>query len=328
MPNRPTHRFVATWKGKLAGVVVMATPNAFSHLLGVENAGKEKLISRGACISWAPKNLNSALVMFAIRWMVKNTEFRFFTAYSDVEARELGTIYQACNFHYLGQEAGARFEYFDPACPEKGWFSDRLFRKQSSYKAYAKKLRIEWKSEWIKNDRLNWQAMPEAAAKLLRDESRRHQENCQRRAIPRKHKYVYILGRTKKETKRLKNRFSELNQEKSNLAYPKIRGPQKLSAGIVEEGPLTIPSEVVRPTSRYLNVKEVAAMYGISIWTIYELIKTDSSFPYRNIGIKKKFVVNPDEFETWMTERTKKERQKEMHVPSAEELLKTRRSYA
>ena len=39
IPNRPTHRFTARLKqnNALAGVVIMATPNAFSHLLGKEN---------------------------------------------------------------------------------------------------------------------------------------------------------------------------------------------------------------------------------------------------------------------------------------------------
>ena len=103
MPLRPTHRFTATFKGQLAGVVVMATPNSFSNLLGPDSRHQEKLISRGACISWSPKNLGSALVIFSVRCMAKHTAFRIFTAYSDTEARELGTIYQACNFIYLGQ---------------------------------------------------------------------------------------------------------------------------------------------------------------------------------------------------------------------------------
>ncbi len=43
LPNRPTHRFAARLKnnGTLAGVIIMATPNAFSHLLGKENKDKE-----------------------------------------------------------------------------------------------------------------------------------------------------------------------------------------------------------------------------------------------------------------------------------------------
>lgn len=328
MPNRPTHRFTASYKGLLAGVIIMATPNAFSHLLGKDNKEREKLISRGACISWAPKNLNSALVMFAVRWMAKNTEFRFFTAYSDTEARELGTIYQACNFQYLGQESGARYEFFDPNHSKKNWFSDRLFRKQSSYKAYAKKLGIEWKSYWVKNDRISWASIPAEIRDDLRKESKHHQSSCDKRAIPRKHKYVYILGRTKKETRALQKLFAELNPEKNGLPYPKIRGPQKLSAKNIEVGPLTILPEVVRPNARFINVKDAASMYRISIWTIYELIKTDPSFPYRNIGIKKKFILNTDDLEAWMKERTKREKHIEMHIPTADELLKGRPRHA
>jgi hypothetical protein len=144
MPTRPTHRFMATYQGHLAGVVIMATPNCCSNLLGRDHRGLEKLISRGACISWSPKNLGSALVMFAIRWMVKHTEFRYFTAYSDTEALELGTIYQACNFTYLGQTSGARFEWHDPTRPEAGNFSDRLFRRASFIKRKAIEAGIDW----------------------------------------------------------------------------------------------------------------------------------------------------------------------------------------
>ena len=89
MPHRPTHRFIATYQGKIAGAVILATPNTFSHILGKDSRDKEKLISRGACISWSPKNLASALVMFSIRWMVKNTRYRFFSAYSDPVHGEL-----------------------------------------------------------------------------------------------------------------------------------------------------------------------------------------------------------------------------------------------
>ena len=72
LPIWLTHRFTARLKknGTLAGVIIMATPNAFSNVLGEENKNKEKLISRGACISWSPKNLASWLLMKSIKWMV------------------------------------------------------------------------------------------------------------------------------------------------------------------------------------------------------------------------------------------------------------------
>ncbi len=224
MPHRPTHRFIATYRGKLAGVIIMATPNAFSHLLGKENRNLEKLISRGACASWTPKNLASSLIMYSINWMVQNTSFRYFTAYSDVEARELGTIYQACNFTYLGQKSGARFEYFDPNNPDKGWFSDRLFRKTTSYKIYAKKAKIFWHKNWSTRDKINWDLIPHEIIQKIKTKAKEHQKSCVKRPLPKKHKYVYILGKDRRETKRLRNIFSSLNPKISNLIYPKKRG--------------------------------------------------------------------------------------------------------
>src|SRR3990172_9366555 len=71
MPMRPTQRFIATYRGIIAGAIVLATPNSFSRLLGERTKDLEKLISRGACISWSPKNLASKLIMWSIHWMVK-----------------------------------------------------------------------------------------------------------------------------------------------------------------------------------------------------------------------------------------------------------------
>ena len=38
--------------------------------------------------------------------MVKTTKYRIFYAYSDESAGEIGTVYQACNWYYLGKMAG------------------------------------------------------------------------------------------------------------------------------------------------------------------------------------------------------------------------------
>ncbi len=224
MSHRPTHRFVATYKDKLAGVVVMSTPNAFSNLLGKENRNREKLISRGACISWSPKNLASALVMFSIRWMVQNSSFRYFTAYSDTEARELGTIYQACNFVYLGKNSGARRKYFDPKTPEKGWFTDRVFRHVNFFKRYAKELGLTWQANWNSSYKMLWHNIPPFIERMLREASRKHQAHCHFKEVPRKHKYVYVLGQDKRETKFLRSLLLSLNPKLSRLTYPKQRG--------------------------------------------------------------------------------------------------------
>lgn len=233
LPIWATHRFTARLKkdGTLAGVIVMATPNAFSNLLGRENKGKEKLISRGACISWAPKNLGSWMIMSSIRWMVKNTDFRYFTAYSDPEAKELGTIYQACNFIYLGQKFGSGNQYLDPDNPDRGWFGSSGFSDRSQIVRYAKALGIEWEKEWYKYvgskknyRKVNWQAIPEDVASRLKQARTDHKARCLCRPAPSKHKYCYILGRSKGETKALLKKFAEHNPDKQNLPYPKERG--------------------------------------------------------------------------------------------------------
>jgi len=233
LPIWVTHRFAARLKssGILAGTIVMATPNSFSNLLGSENKGKEKLISRGACISWAPKNLGSWIITQSIRWMVRNTEFRYFTAYSDPEAKELGTIYQACNFIYLGQKFGAGNQYLDPDNPGRGWFGSSGFSDRSQIVRYAKALSITWESAWYKfvgskknYRKVNWQAIPPNIAARLKQERVEHKNRCLCRPAPAKHKYCYILGRSKHETKILHKRFVECNPDKQNLPYPKERG--------------------------------------------------------------------------------------------------------
>ncbi len=228
LPNRPTHRFTARHRseGTLAGVIVMATPNAFSHLLGKENKNIIKLVSRGASISWAPKNMGSWLVSRACKWMVQNTDFRCFEAYSDPLAKELGTIYQALNWTYLGQTSGTNKVYRDPNALEKGWFSDREFRKKSKYRRYAEAVGIsyeEWKN-YLGKYTPKWDTMTPEMKREIKEQEKLFRESCESRSVPAKHKYCYILGRSKKETKYLRELFAQHNPKKVNLPYPKERG--------------------------------------------------------------------------------------------------------
>ena len=233
MPVWITQRFTARLKNtnQLAGVIIMATPNSFSFLLGKDNKDLEKLIARGACISWAPKNLGSWLITKSIKWMVKNTQFRVFTAYSDPEAKELGTIYQACNFLYLGQQFGAGKQYLDPDNLERGWFGSSGFSDRSQIIRYAKKLGIEFDKSWYKfvgkkknYRKVNWKAIPEDVVKALKREQAEHKARCEQRPAAVKHKYAFILGATKAETKKLRCLFNECNPEILGYEYPKERG--------------------------------------------------------------------------------------------------------
>lgn len=211
-----THWFACRYKGILAGVILMNQPNSFSKLLGEETSKLERLISRGACISWSPKCLASHFLMFCIKWMVQNTEYRLFTAYSDVEAKEIGTIYQSCNFYYLGENSGGTKKYINPYNGKL--MSDRQFRCRSFYKKYAKELGIEWQKNWNNGDKMLWENIPNDVEQKLRDFSKKKQSESKMVEVPSKHKYAYVLGRNKKETKLLRRKFLELNKV---YDYPK-----------------------------------------------------------------------------------------------------------
>ena len=218
----PTHYFTARYKGILAGVLIFNMPNAFSKLLGEKTPQLERLLSRGACASWTPKNLASSFIMWAISYMVNSTQYRLFTAYSDPTAKELGTIYQACNWIYIGQSSGTQYRYREPNTAK--WISDRKFRNVSSYKKYAKEMGTEWENTWSTNRSVNWNNVPNHIEKALKQESKNRQASCEKIATPPKHKYIFIKGRNQRETKELLDKFRQLNPKLVNLPYPKKRG--------------------------------------------------------------------------------------------------------
>ena len=214
-----THYFGAFYQAELGGVIIFSMPNAFSKLLGEDTKKIERLISRGACASWTPKSLASQFLMWCIKWMVKNTPYRLFTAYSDPTAKELGTIYQACNFYYLGNNSGTTTRYINPYTGKL--VSDRFFRQRTAYKKYAKELGIVWQKNWTKPNGINWDNIPTNIETQLRNYSKQKQQEAEQIIFPSKHKYAYVLGASKLETKRLRKDFEKRNKI---LPYPKERG--------------------------------------------------------------------------------------------------------
>jgi hypothetical protein len=214
-----THWFACYHKDKLAGVLLFNLPNAFSKMLGEETPELERLISRGACISWSPKGLASKFIMWSINWMVDNTRYRLFTAYSDPHAKELGTVYQACGFYYLGKKSGTETRYINPYTGRL--VSDRFFRQRSAYRRYAKELGIKWEKDWTTKTGINWQSVPDNIEKRLRAYSKDKQATSTVVFFPSKHKYAFVLGRDKRETRRLRKLFTERNK---TFTYPKERG--------------------------------------------------------------------------------------------------------
>ena len=171
----PTHWFGAYYNGILGGVIIMGMPNAFSKMLGENTKNIERLIARGASASWCPMNLGSNFLMWCIKWMVKNTKYRLFTCYSDPQAKEKGSIYQALNFYYLGRKSGTTVRCINPYNKEK-IVTDRAFRARSFYKRYAKDLHIEWQKDWNNDQKILWENIPDDIEKELRDYSKKMYE--------------------------------------------------------------------------------------------------------------------------------------------------------
>jgi hypothetical protein len=62
--------------------------------------GKMILLSRGACTHWAHPHAGSKLIRGSMRLLPER--FEVVTATTDLAAGEIGTIYQACGFEYVG----------------------------------------------------------------------------------------------------------------------------------------------------------------------------------------------------------------------------------
>ena len=216
----PMQWFTARYKGILGGVVIMSPPNAFSKLLGEGTENIEALITRGASASWCPFNLGSKFVMWCIKWMVNNTPYRLFTCYSDPQAKEIGSIYQALNFYYLGQASGTTVKAINPY-NKNSLISDRTFRSRSMFKRYAKDLGIEWQPNWNDRSSVLWNNIPDDVEEKLRAYSKEMFNNAEKIYFPNKHKYAFVLGKDKRETKQLRKKFLELNKI---YEYPKERG--------------------------------------------------------------------------------------------------------
>lgn len=91
----------------LAGVECFgstAGTNTAASVCGKEYAHLVKTLVRGACVHWAHDHASSFLINRSCRLMGEKG-FHIFVAYSDAEAGEVGTVYQACGWLYCGTVA-------------------------------------------------------------------------------------------------------------------------------------------------------------------------------------------------------------------------------
>jgi hypothetical protein len=94
--------------GELIGAAVFGVPGSVQSrdICGTDNRDLAICLERGACAHFAPPNGASFLISRAVKLAAAEHGWRIFYAYADPEAGEIGTVYQACNWLYLGQGVG------------------------------------------------------------------------------------------------------------------------------------------------------------------------------------------------------------------------------
>jgi len=102
MPFNTLYHFGIFYDGVCAGATVFSKD--YIENLGnwdkYHYTGRMLLLSRGVCIHWAHPHSGSKLVMESIKQLPE--QYDVITATIDLAAGEIGTIYQACNFYYIG----------------------------------------------------------------------------------------------------------------------------------------------------------------------------------------------------------------------------------
>jgi hypothetical protein len=137
--------------GELVGVVAFARgPAPESHdLCGREHRDLAICLARGACVHWAHPHAGSFLIARACKLAHRDRGWKIFFAYADPRAGEVGVVYQACNWLYLGVGVGrsggrGRWRFFSRR--ESRWHAERAIYKRRALPA-ALRSHPEWIAE-------------------------------------------------------------------------------------------------------------------------------------------------------------------------------------
>lgn len=80
---------------------------------------------------------------------------------------------------------------------------------------------IEYEKNWFGDQSVHWENIPDDVEKKLRDYSKEMFKKAEKIEFPSKHKYAFVLGRDKRETKQLRKKLLDMNK---TYPYPKERG--------------------------------------------------------------------------------------------------------
>jgi hypothetical protein len=107
MPQFLKASYALRVRGELLGVTCFATMGGpIPNICGLDLVPKTICLARGACAPHAPENAASYQTRWACEKAFEDFGWCVFYAYSDSEASEIGTIYDAVGWDYIGQGPG------------------------------------------------------------------------------------------------------------------------------------------------------------------------------------------------------------------------------
>ncbi len=156
-------------------------------ICGKEHADKAICLERGAGAHWAPKNAASFMIAKVCNWYGKYGPYRIFYAYADPSADEIGQIYQAANWVYIGQGP---------------------YTAKKTGKVHYRKYNKEYLPPKDNSCGQPHKLLSERSERRLRNKHCQHTitdhkaMGWKESKVPTKHKYVYFAG-SKTEKKKL-----------------------------------------------------------------------------------------------------------------------------
>lgn len=201
--NTPKWTYTARIDNILSCVVLLNTPIAKQNLLSIDI--KYAIIQRGASATFAHEHISSKLIRHACQDVATKYAIKCFIAYVDPKANEIGTIYQACGFDFLGFEFGSHKTYQHDNINNGKPYSRQSLSRTSTFKKWLKENNISDDKSWYKpNGFKNIKCIPTSIWNAFKNWRLATIHASDSIKSPKKGKYVLVLGQSRKETKQLR----------------------------------------------------------------------------------------------------------------------------
>jgi len=150
MPSQVCAAFGIFFGDELGGVVCFSDVRQQTKMSFLNHPAV--ILARGACVHWAHPHSASFLISRACK-MIDNEKYDFVVAYSDPEAGEIGTVYQACNWFCVG--TSQKMRWTAPDGSTRSAYHHRNLACSKSPKVNGKRTTDKVLAEEIKNDLLS-----------------------------------------------------------------------------------------------------------------------------------------------------------------------------